>query len=162
MDDVAEWLPDLLKSRWDIAVDSLRSGGEDIVTPRTEIWPAHDKRSGGRVDGLVRCKVYESGDQIHTRKTHGDVDKDIEQRFSIDLQTNDGGDNARRKVHECVQVIVRLLELYRHDPHHDWHLIEDVSVVTVNNYGNYQQRVVNLTLRRYGQVLVDPIRQVSS
>lgn len=154
MDDVAEWLPEFLKRYWDQAVDSLRSEGQDIVTVRTEIWPAHDPKSGGIIDGIVRCKVYESGDQTHTRVTHGDLDKDVEQTFSIDLQSKDGGRAAaRRRVHEAAEVIFRVLELHRRNPHPDWNEVSEFSIKTVNNYADYQQRVVNLTLRRYGVVL---------
>lgn len=165
MDDPSEWISDLLRRAWDDAVTSLRGDGKDITAVRQEVWPAHDRRSGGELTGRVLLKVYESGDQVHSRVTHGDRDKDVEQRYTVDLQGKDNGDQARHRVHQCVLVVVRALELFRRNPHPDWNEVADVSVVTVNNYGNYQQRVVNFTLRRYGQILpaatvpVDPAEQ---
>lgn len=151
--DPAEWIPKLLRDAWDRAVDSLREEGVDVTINRGEIWGAHDRRSGGELRGLVRVKVYESGDLVHTRVTHGDVDKDMTWRWSIDIQCKDGGDQARKRAHDANQVITRVLELYRRNPNEDWDAIEDVASVTPNNYADYQQRVISLTLYRAGKVL---------
>ncbi len=151
--DPAEWLPTLIKTAWDQAVDSLRAEGVDVTINRGEVWGAHDHRSGGELRGLIRAKVYEAGDLTHTRVTHGDVDKDLTWPWNIDIQAKDGGDQARKRVHDAVQVITRVLELYRRNPNDDWDSIDNVASATVNNYADYQQRVVSLTLYRAGKVL---------
>lgn len=160
--DPAEWIPKLLRDAWDQAVDSLRAEGVDVTLNRGEIWGAHDKRSGGDLKGLVRIKVYESGDQRHVRVTHGDVDKDISWPWSIDLQAHDGGNQARRRIHDATQVVIRVLELYRRNPNEDWDAIDDVASVTPNNFGDYQQRVITMTLNRAGKVLARRTPPVAS
>lgn len=159
LEDPSEWLPELFKRNWDTAVQSLRDHDEvDLTAARTEIWPAHDRRSGGNLHGVVRCKVYEVGDQTWRRVTHGDLDVDVNQEYAVDLQSKDGGDQARRSIHECTQVLRRVLELSRRNPHPDWNSIEEIRVTTPNNYPDYQQRIILFKLNRYGKILPPSVR----
>ncbi len=161
MEDPLEWLPEFLRDHWDQAVESLRSQGKLVSAPRPAIWGAHDPRSGGDVMAGVVVKVYESSDQVISRVTHGDKDRDLNQTYTLDVKrkTHDRNGAARKEAHQAVQVLVRILELYRSDPHEDWNRIEDVQSRTVENYGDYQQRVVTFTLHRYGEPMVAAVLQ---
>lgn len=160
MDDSLEWLPQFLKDHWDQAVESLRSEGKNVSATRPTVWGAPDTRSGGDISNSVVIKAYEADDLNISRVTHGDADRDLRQTYHLDVKrkSNTPG-QARKAVHEAVQVLIRLLELYRSNPHEDWNRIEDLNARTVENYGDYQHRVVSLTLRRYGQVMVAKVLQ---
>jgi len=160
MEDVLDWLPSFLRDHWDKAAESLRAQGIDLQAPRAQIVGAQARNGELDIERAVGVKVYEAADQTITRVTHGDLDRDLRWQFSLDIQRRiQTPGAARRQVHDAIQVLVRILELYRSDPHPDWNRIENVRAVTVENYWDYQKRVVNFELLRYGQPMVAKVLQ---
>lgn len=160
MQDPLEWLPDFISTHWDVAVESLRSSGVNVSATRPSVRGAQDPRSGGDASANVGLKVYEAGDLVVARRTHGDADRDSSQTYHVKLERKGNTPGlARKAIHEAVLVLVRLLELYRSNPHEDWNRIEALQVRTVENYSDYQHRVLSLTLHRYGEPMVAKVLQ---
>lgn len=155
MDDPLDWLPALLRDRWDTAVESLRAEGVNVTPNRPTIVGAHERNGAMDIEKAVGVKLYELDEQAISRVTHGDADRDIKWRFSLDVQRRSPTVGAARKsAHDAVQVLVRILELHRSEIHPDWNRVEDVKAETIENYWDYQKRVVKFSLRRYGQPMV--------
>ncbi len=160
MDDPLDWMPAFLRDRWDAAVESLRAEGVKVDATRPTILGAQDPKSGGDVEASVVVKMYESGDNTIARVTHGDADRDVTWTFTLDIQRRGRSPGlARKAAHEAVQVLVRILELYRSNPQADWNRIENIHSATVENYWDYQQRAITFTLHRYGQPMVKAVLQ---
>jgi hypothetical protein len=160
MDDPLTWLPNLLLTKWDVAVESLRSEGVQVKATRPVIEGAAEPRSGGSIERETRVKLYENGDLLHTRVSHNDVDKDVTWSFTLDVKRKTAAQGAaRREAHDTVQVLTRILELHRRNPHPDWNEVDAIKAQTVENFGDYQHRVITFRLKRHGQLLPRAIVQ---
>lgn len=152
MDDPLDWLPALLRDRWDEAVESLRASGTNVTPTRPTIIAASEPNSALDIEKAVGVKLYEVAEQTINRKTQGDADRDLAWPFILDVQRKSRTPGAaRRAAHDAIQVLVRILELHRSEIHPDWNRVEDIRTETIENYWDYQKRLVKFSLRRYGQ-----------
>lgn len=155
MEDPLDWLPAFLRDRWDLAVESLRAEGVNVTPTRANIVGAHEANGALDIERSVGVKLYEVAEQHISRTTQGDADRDVRWQFSLDIQRRSPTRGAARKsAHDAIQVLVRILELHRSEIHPDWNRVEDIRAETIENYWDYQKRVITFSLRRYGQPMV--------
>jgi hypothetical protein len=153
--DPSEWLAELLETAWDTGVEDLRAQGHDITVARPIIKAASDSQSGGNAHEL-RCKIFQVGDELNATVSQGELDQDAESEWAIDIQMKSRG-GSRRSVHQAGEVVKRVLQLYRRNPHPEWHELHGIRLAHQEDYFDYQHRVVRFTLRRYGEVLPSPV-----
>lgn len=158
--DVALWLVDLVKAKWDVAVESLRASGTTIPkTIRPLVGKEADRAlAAPSLRGGPIVKAYQAAPQSSVSLAWGKYDRDVHTQWSLDVKT--GGDACRELVHAAGLVIDRLLQLHRKHPHADWDEVESWNETTTEDYPDYQHRVFTLVLARYGEVLPDAIVDV--
>lgn len=160
--DPASWLSALINSYWDQAKESLRAQGANVTLDACTAYPAWDPRSGGKVNSLVKIKIYQETSEATSMVTQGDRDLDSRSSWVAQITAEAKNGEARQRCHEAGLIIQRVLQLYRRNPHPDWHGIDDVRIQHLEDFFDYQRRLVQFRLSRYGEVLPDPILQVTT
>lgn len=160
--DPADWIPALINDRWDQAKESLRASGVNVSLDRAAAFAAADKRSGGVASSTVKLKVYQETEEATGSVAAGDYDLDSRVNWAIRITSLQKGGEARKRCHEASLIVQRVLQLYRRRPHPDWHTINDVRIRHGDDYFDKQVRTLTFQLERFGEVLPDPIEQVTT
>lgn len=156
-EDPADWLPALIKDKWDLAVDSLRGDGVTFpTTPRPRVEAESTSKAVVLTNGVL-IKAYQSGDERVEGHTHGYGTKDDIAYWTLSLQVDHRGNAARPLAWACRLILGRLLELHRKNPHAEWDLIESWSIHQARDFADAQNLTVPIILSRRGRVMATAI-----
>lgn len=160
--DPAEWLRDLLREKWDLAVESLRADGVETTVSRPTIMAARDKKQAQNIDNRVVVKVFSPGEAQQAYVLQGSLVKDSSESWIIQSEMKSRVDGkASQVIYEVNRVVLRVLELHRTRPHPDWHRIIDVRPFR-QDFPDYARHRVQFTLERIGEPLPTRIDQVTT
>lgn len=160
--DPAEWIPELMETNWQTAVESLREQGRLVSSNKPNFKPTGRPGATQSIKNAVSAKVYRATDERNARVTHGDLDEDSEVDWGVKFDVGAEYQLARSLVREVEQVAHRLLLLFRDNPHPEWQRIENIRSVTSADYSDWQSRTVLFTLKRFGDPTPTVIRQVTT
>lgn len=161
--DPAKWIPELCDTYWATAVDSLRTSGVQIVSNvKPDFKPIGRREATQSIKNAVSTKVFRLTDETTSRVTYGDLDEDSEVNWAIQFAAGGEYDRARLHVHEATLILQRLLLLFRHKPHPEWHQIQNVRNVHDADFPDFQRRTTHFTLKRFGETLPSVIRTVTT
>lgn len=152
--DPAVWTVELIKTRWDSAVQALQAQGETIPSPvpKPVFKAASDHGAAAvRINNNTLVKVFQAGDETTRPGSWGYTDVDKDSDWMVMVSTD--GPGAREQAWAIRQTIEKILELYRVDPGGDWDLVDGWRARVNEDWPQSQQHTVQFHLSRRGRIL---------
>lgn len=148
---IDDWLPQLLQDDWSDAADGLVGEGTDVPVTDPPTIKGADDDTGGSVKNKARVKVFNDTDETETPMSWGDTDKDRTTVATIVINAN--GSSSKALASSARQIIKRVLERHRDNPHTDWHRFESWSSRKTADYPDHQRIVFEVNLAARGIVM---------